>query len=107
MGTAPNSTMITTPGVTNAHPVKCSDDSIRRSTPGRPGCGRPRPGRPRWEACAADAATRFCQGRVDLRGGTGAGRVRLALSEQHGDDHVAEDGRDLGVHGDLRPSLLD
>src|SRR5215472_433255 len=103
IGTAPNRTMIATPGVTNAQPVSWSEATALRT-----GCGRPRPGpgcRPIRRRPAMVPRTVMSAGRQDLidllRRGCQRG-LWLAAAEQDRHDHGAQDLGNLRVLGDLR-----
>src|ERR1700753_224663 len=93
MGTAPNSRMMATPGVTKAQPVNCSEEKIRRCT------ARDRlPGPARRSRGGRMVAVTSAPGRqhlVDLLGRRVQGGLGLGLAQQHRDHHVAEDRRDL------------
>src|SRR5438067_7484153 len=102
-GTAPNSRMVATPGVTKAHPVKCSE-LVTRARALAAALSR------RRRSEASDAATsliRVGENLVDLLGGAVQRGRGLALAEQHRDDHGAEYLGDLRVGRDLRPGLPD
>src|SRR5690348_5969369 len=109
-GTAPNSRMIATPGVTNAHPVKCSE-RVTRARALAAALRRRRLSEASDVAASlvrdATLLVRVGENLVHLlRGAVQRGRG-LALAEQHRDHHVAEHLGDLRVGGDLRPGLPD
>src|SRR5487761_861040 len=100
IGTAPKSTMMAAPGVAKAHPANCSGAAGRLRPP--VACA----GRRRSNARGAVMSAR-CQHLIDLLCRGGECGLRLALAEQDGHVHVAEDLGDLRVGGDLRPCLPD
>src|SRR5258705_11770944 len=83
--------MITTAGVTKAHPVKCSELATRCRT--GPLEVDPLVASPLLASRATSARR---QGLVDLLGGGGQRRRRLALAEQH------RAARGAGGRGELR-----